>query len=156
MNLCLLFSLFLIGYAFTTPTIDVEYCVHCDIMLGALVPVRPKSENESKFGKCGPTNKFNKWAMPRVEALLFAVDKVNRDPNLLANYTLGIHILDTCGIQTIATEKAKKFLQKHQFPHPHIPTLPDRIPRRGRGFQEKKIFKCICKSNLSQQTFLNA
>ena len=91
------------------PSLDVEYCNNCDIMLGGLVPVHTKSTSESKFGKCGPD--FNDWAMPRVEAMLFAVDEINRNPNLLPNHTLGIHILDTCGIETIATERAKRFLQ---------------------------------------------
>ena len=67
-------------------------------MLGGLVPVHTKSASESKFGKCGPDNIFNVWAMPRVEAMLFAVDEVNRNPNLLGNHTLGIHIIDTCKV----------------------------------------------------------
>lgn len=95
---------------------EIKYCDQCDIMLGALAPVHQKDDDESNFGKC-KNEAFNVWAMPRVEALLFAVDQVNKDPNILINTTLGIHILDSCGIDTVATEEAKKFIQEEQCNH---------------------------------------
>lgn len=101
--------LFLISTSFlsATPILDMLYCNGCDIILGGAVPVHAKGNN----GKCGPENDFNDWAMPRVEALLFAVDQVNRDPNLLDGHVLGIHIQDTCGIESVATDRVKKFLR---------------------------------------------
>ena len=104
--------LFFIAYVSTTPPLEIEYCDNCDILLGGLVPVHQKDDKESSFGQC-KKHMFNHFAMPRVEALLFAVDQVNKNPNLLVGHKLGIHILDTCGIETIATERAKKFLKNH-------------------------------------------
>ena len=95
---------------------DIRYCKQCDVILGALAPVHQKDDDKSNFGKC-KKEAFNVWAMPRVEALLFAVDQVNNDPNILADTKLGIHILDTCGIDTVATEEAKKFIQKEKCNH---------------------------------------
>ena len=95
---------------------EIKYCDQCDILLGALAPVHQKDDDESNFGKC-KNEAFNVWAMPRVEALLFAVDQVNNDPNILVNTKLGIQILDSCGIDTIATEEAKKFIQEEQCNH---------------------------------------
>ena len=106
-----IFLLILVSKIYTTPVLDIFYCNNCDIILGGLVPVHAKDSRETHKGQCGPENSFNDWAMPRVEALLFAVEQVNKDPNLLTNYTLGIHIQDTCGIESIATDKAKKFLR---------------------------------------------
>ena len=95
---------------------EIYYCNHCDVILGALAPVHQKDDDKSNFGKC-KNEAFNVWAMPRVEALLFAVDQVNNDSNILADTKLGIHILDTCGIDTVATEEAKKFIQKEKCNH---------------------------------------
>ena len=95
---------------------EIYYCDQCDVILGALAPVHQKDDDKSNFGKC-KNEAFNVWAMPRVEALLFAVDQVNNDSNILADMKLGIHILDTCGIDTVATEEAKKFIQKEKCNH---------------------------------------
>ena len=95
---------------------EIKYCDQCDIILGALAPVHQKDDDESNFGKC-KNESFNVWAMPRVEAMLFAVKQVNDDPNILVGTKLGIHILDSCGIDTVATEEAKKFIQEEQCNH---------------------------------------
>ena len=100
----------LLKFTSTKPIEEITYCNDCDILLGGLVPVHPKHENESKFGQCD-FDRFNHFAIPRIEALLFAVDQVNNDPDLLRGHTLGINIQDTCGIETVATEKAKNFLR---------------------------------------------
>ena len=40
-----------------------------------------------------------------MEAMLYAVDRINMDPNLLPDIRLGVNILDTCSrhLQTPAT-----------------------------------------------------
>jgi ABC-type branched-subunit amino acid transport system substrate-binding protein len=46
-----------------------------------------------------------------MEAMLFAIDNINRDPNLLPNITLGTQIYDTCLSKTIAADRAKEFIK---------------------------------------------
>ena len=42
--------------------------------------------------------------------MLFAIDRINNDSNVLKNVKLGIRILDTCGIPSVGTDSAKKFI----------------------------------------------
>lgn len=42
----------------------------------------------------------------RLEAMLFALDRINNDPDLLPNITLGARILDTCSRDTHALEQS--------------------------------------------------
>ena len=78
---------------------ELEYCNGCNIMLGALVPI-----HHGSGGKCNGS--LREHAIPRVEALLFAIDKENKK----LGSKVGIRILDTCGIQNVGTNKAKKFI----------------------------------------------
>ena len=80
---------------------ELEYCNGCDIMLGALVPIQHGSN-----GKCNGS--LRDHAIPRVEALLFAIDKQNKKPE--RGIKVGIRIIDTCGIPNVGTNKAKKFI----------------------------------------------
>ncbi|NXP50674.1 GRM4 protein, partial [Heliornis fulica] len=45
------------------------------------------------------------------EAMLFALDRINNDPNLLPNVTLGACILDTCSRDTHALEQSLTFVK---------------------------------------------
>uniref|UniRef100_A0A8B9S657 Glutamate metabotropic receptor 4 n=1 Tax=Apteryx owenii TaxID=8824 RepID=A0A8B9S657_APTOW len=47
----------------------------------------------------------------RLEAMLFALDRINNDPELLPNITLGARILDTCSRDTHALEQSLTFVQ---------------------------------------------
>ncbi|TWW62392.1 Metabotropic glutamate receptor 4 [Takifugu flavidus] len=47
----------------------------------------------------------------RLEAMLFALDRINNDNNLLPNITLGSRILDTCSRDTHALEQSLTFVQ---------------------------------------------
>ena len=46
-----------------------------------------------------------------MEAMLFAIDEINKDPDLLPNVTLGAQIYDTCQSKTIAADTAKRFIK---------------------------------------------
>ena len=46
-----------------------------------------------------------------MEGMMFAIDRVNADPELLPNITLGARIYDTCGSKTIAANFAKNFIK---------------------------------------------
>lgn len=75
-----------------------------DIVLGGLFPIHEKDGSS-----CG-TKIYNR-GVQRLEAMLFAVDKINADKSILPNITLGVHILDTCGRDTYALEQSLHFVR---------------------------------------------
>ncbi|KAM6256367.1 metabotropic glutamate receptor 7 isoform 2-T2 [Porphyrio hochstetteri] len=74
-----------------------------DITLGGLFPVHAKGV------PCGDIKKEN--GIHRLEAMLYALDQINSDPDLLPNVTLGARILDTCSRDTYALEQSLTFVQ---------------------------------------------
>uniref|UniRef100_A0A3Q1G6L3 Glutamate receptor, metabotropic 4 n=1 Tax=Acanthochromis polyacanthus TaxID=80966 RepID=A0A3Q1G6L3_9TELE len=77
-----------------------------DISLGGLFPVHARGHD----GKpCGELKKEK--GIHRLEAMLFALDRINNDNNLLPNITLGARILDTCSRDTHALEQSLTFVQ---------------------------------------------
>lgn len=76
-----------------------------DIILGGLFPVHEKGEGIP----CGP--KVYNRGVQRLEAMLYAVDKVNKDLNLLPNTTIGVNILDTCSRDTYALNQSLQFVR---------------------------------------------
>ncbi|XP_053552211.1 metabotropic glutamate receptor 6-like [Bombina bombina] len=77
-----------------------------DITLGGLFPVHAK-------GPAGiPCGEIKKEAgIHRMEAMLYALDQINGDPELLPNLTLGARLLDTCSRDTYALEQSLTFVQ---------------------------------------------
>ena len=47
----------------------------------------------------------------RMEAMLYALDQINADPNLLPNIDLGALILDTCSNPSYALEQSMQFVR---------------------------------------------
>ena len=45
---------------------------------------------------------YGEDGMDMLEAMLYAIDSVNSDPNLLPNLTLGYDIRDTCKRENVA------------------------------------------------------
>lgn len=76
-----------------------------DLILGGLFPVHGKGDLVS----CGP-NVYNR-GVQRIEAMLYAIDRINMDNNLLPNITLGVHILDTCSRDTYALNQSLQFVR---------------------------------------------
>ncbi|KAI1890625.1 hypothetical protein AGOR_G00155590 [Albula goreensis] len=103
-----------------------------DISLGGLFPVHARG-NEGK--PCGELKKEK--GIHRLEAMLFALDRINNDHNLLPNISLGARILDTCSRDTHALEQSLTFVQalierdgsdvKCQNGGPPIITKPERV-----------------------------
>lgn len=77
-----------------------------DLVLGGLFPVHQKG---SLAEECGPVNEHR--GIQRLEAMLFALDRINRDPHLLPGVRLGAHILDSCSKDTHALEQALDFVR---------------------------------------------
>uniref|UniRef100_A0A8C1KAP8 Glutamate receptor, metabotropic 4 n=1 Tax=Cyprinus carpio TaxID=7962 RepID=A0A8C1KAP8_CYPCA len=77
-----------------------------DISLGGLFPVHARG-HEGK--PCGELKKEK--GIHRLEAMLFALDRINNDHELLPNITLGARILDTCSRDTHALEQSLTFVQ---------------------------------------------
>ncbi len=58
---------------------------------------------------CGELKKEK--GIHRLEAMLFALDRINNDHELLPNITLGARVLDTCSRDTHALEQSLTFVQ---------------------------------------------
>lgn len=76
-----------------------------DIILGGLFPVHEKGEKTP----CG--QKIYHRGIQRMEAMMFAIDRINADPNILPNLTIGAHILDTCSRETYALNQSLAFVR---------------------------------------------
>lgn len=77
-----------------------------ELILGGLFPVHSRG---AAGAACGEIKKEK--GIHRMEAMLHAVDQLNRDPDILANITLGVRILDTCSRDTYALEQSLTFVQ---------------------------------------------
>ncbi|XP_019639294.1 PREDICTED: metabotropic glutamate receptor-like [Branchiostoma belcheri] len=74
-----------------------------DLVLGGLFPLHAAWPN----GTCGHVSVPGIQAL---EAMLFAVDKVNRESSLLPNISLGVHVLDTCMDPSRSVQAAMTFV----------------------------------------------
>lgn len=77
-----------------------EIRIEGDLVLGGLFPVHEKG---SGMEECGRVNEDR--GIQRLEAMLFAIDRINSDNALLPGISLGVHILDTCSRDTYALEQ---------------------------------------------------
>ncbi|XP_029630636.1 metabotropic glutamate receptor 6-like [Salmo trutta] len=77
-----------------------------DITLGGLFPVHSRGPAGVP---CGEIKREK--GIHRMEAMLYALDQINSDPDLLPNITLGARILDTCSRDTYALEQSLTFVQ---------------------------------------------
>lgn len=68
-----------------------------------------RSKNGDLKSLCGALNKDR--GVQRVEAMLFAIDKINNDPSLLPNIKVGAIILDTCSSDTYALNQSLEFIR---------------------------------------------
>ncbi|PFX18727.1 Metabotropic glutamate receptor 8 [Stylophora pistillata] len=94
------------GVSATFPPPEVEP----DIVLGGLLPIHARNVTKNGPPKCGSLNVER--GIHRLEAMIFAVDQINRNPNLLPNITLGMSAYDTCDLYTKALEESLGFVMK--------------------------------------------
>ncbi|XP_023315068.1 metabotropic glutamate receptor-like [Trichogramma pretiosum] len=77
-----------------------------DIVLGALFPVHAKGVNGEDCGKI----QIEDGIQP-LEAMLYTVDRINRNPNILPGVRLGVLAFDTCDNPNYALEQTLKFVK---------------------------------------------
>ncbi|XP_029908994.1 metabotropic glutamate receptor 3 isoform X3 [Myripristis murdjan] len=83
-----------------------EIRIEGDLVLGGLFPVHEKGAG---MEECGRVNEDR--GIQRLEAMLFAIERINMDRTLLPGVSLGVHILDTCSRDTYALEQALEFVR---------------------------------------------
>ncbi|XP_043980534.1 metabotropic glutamate receptor 3 [Gambusia affinis] len=83
-----------------------EIRIEGDLVLGGLFPVHEKGAG---MEECGRVNEDR--GIQRLEAMLFAIDRINMDSTVLPGVSLGVHILDTCSRDTYALEQALEFVR---------------------------------------------
>ncbi|XP_043564408.1 metabotropic glutamate receptor 3-like [Chiloscyllium plagiosum] len=83
-----------------------EIAIDGDLVIGGLFPVHEKGNG---LEDCGRINEQR--GIERLEAMLFALDAINKDPSILPGIKLGAHILDTCSKDTYALEQSLEFVR---------------------------------------------
>ena len=76
---------------------------NADIILGGLFPVH-STIPASNGGQC--TDAVREQGIQTLEAMLYAIDAINSDPDLLPNITLGYDIRDTCQSEKIGLDES--------------------------------------------------
>ncbi|XP_032892742.1 metabotropic glutamate receptor 2 [Amblyraja radiata] len=83
-----------------------EITIEGDVVIGGLFPVHEKGNG---LEDCGKINEHR--GIQRLEAMLFALDAINKDSAILPGIKLGAHILDTCSKDTYALEQSLEFVR---------------------------------------------
>lgn len=83
-----------------------EITLEGDLMMGGLFPVHQKGEGALDCGKINAQR-----GIQRLEAMLLALDEINKDERILPGIRLGAHILDTCSKDTYALEQSLEFVR---------------------------------------------
>ncbi|CAL8235102.1 unnamed protein product [Arctogadus glacialis] len=81
-----------------------------DVIIGALFSVhhQPSAEKVAER-KCGEVRE--QYGIQRVEAMFHALDRINADPTLLPNISLGCEIRDSCWHSSVALEQSIEFIR---------------------------------------------
>lgn len=81
-----------------------------DITIGALFSVhhQPPADKVHER-KCGAVRE--QYGIQRVEAMMHTLDRINADPNILPNITLGCEIRDSCWHSAVALEQSIEFIR---------------------------------------------
>lgn len=83
-----------------------EISMDGDLVIGGLFPIHEKGAGSED---CGKINEHR--GIQRLEAMLFALDEINKDGSILPGVRLGAHILDTCSKDTYALEQSLDFVR---------------------------------------------
>lgn len=84
--------------------------INGDIILGGIFPMHEQVSGMSDY-PCGAVKEEK--GVQRLEALLYALDEINKNQDLLPNVTLGALILDSCSSDTYALEQSMEFVRSY-------------------------------------------
>lgn len=79
-----------------------------EIIFGGLFPVHTGTKANSTK-QCMKLD--HERGIHRLEAMLYAIDMINKDSSILSGYNVGVNIRDTCGVDTHALEEAVHFIK---------------------------------------------
>ncbi|XP_076343953.1 metabotropic glutamate receptor 3-like [Tachypleus tridentatus] len=98
----------MVACEFRTPQLRLDG----DLVLGGLFPMHEALGEDNR--PCGSIKEEK--GIQRLEAMLYALDNINRNAYLLPNITLGTFILDTCSLDTHALEQSMEFVKASLTP----------------------------------------
>uniref|UniRef100_A0A1B8XU19 Receptor ligand binding region domain-containing protein n=1 Tax=Xenopus tropicalis TaxID=8364 RepID=A0A1B8XU19_XENTR len=96
----------------TKPEYEYKYIQDGDIIIGGAFTVK----NKMKYVSNGPVTSLPICTVPsldrykQIRTFLFAIDEINRNPDLLPNITLGYRVYDSCGDPRLAIGSALQIL----------------------------------------------
>lgn len=105
----------------------VSAFVNGDFIIGALFPLHhqpsTKRRPTASLGiKCGDIREL--YGIQRVEVTFQTLDKINRDPNLLPNLTLGVEIRDECWYAPVALQQSIELIRDAITPVSPVDSCP--------------------------------
>lgn len=111
-----------------------EDCKDGGVILTGLFSIHDKTVN----GQCDTV--LNIQELASAEAMVYAIEQVNKDPYLLPNITLGYRIFDTCGIPSRANTMAFSFVIEN--------TLNERIHGLNGTTQDERVYNDLWPGNI--------
>ncbi|XP_038077109.1 metabotropic glutamate receptor 3-like [Patiria miniata] len=88
----------------------VHYTQRGDLNLGGLVPLHDYDEKNQECGKLR-----NIGALKRQEAMVYAVEAINRNTSLLPGVVLGFEIYDTCSSNAVTLRDCLNFIPPQRW-----------------------------------------
>ncbi|XP_012559030.2 metabotropic glutamate receptor 8 isoform X1 [Hydra vulgaris] len=98
--------LLVIIISFTTASENEAFLMDGDVMIGGLVSIR----DSGGINKQMCESDISTLGIIRLEAMRYAVKKVNSNSKLLPGLKLGIEVRDSCGIETRALDESLQFI----------------------------------------------
>ncbi|XP_024940332.1 metabotropic glutamate receptor 7 isoform X2 [Cephus cinctus] len=82
-----------------------------DVIFGGIFPMHEQVSGSMGQSPCGAVKEEK--GVQRLEAMLYALDEINGDSELLPNTTLGALILDSCSSETYALDQSMEFVRSY-------------------------------------------
>ena len=82
-----------------------------DFIIGVLFSVhhQPKQKRAGNTLKCGEVREM--YGIQRIEVTFQTIDRINSDPMILPNVTLGVEIRDSCWYAPVALQQSIEFIR---------------------------------------------